>query len=98
MNSSIRSETCNVFNLSWELISDETSNDPTLSSLRGAIEGSLLDNPPSPDLRQSDYWQYSDSLRVLDGVVLFCDRVVIPPKLRLAVLDILHSANKALLQ
>ena len=39
-------------------------------------------------------WTYRDSLNVTDGVILYRDRVVVPPSLRDNVLQILNSAHQ----
>ena len=40
------------------------------------------------------FWTYRDSLNVTDGVILYRDRVVVPPSLRDKGLRILHSAHQ----
>jgi len=42
------------------------------------------------------YWRYKDKLYIMDGVVMYDDRVVIPPSLRTAVLETLHSAHQGI--
>ena len=42
----------------------------------------------------SQFWQYRDRLYVIDGVVIYDDRVVIPTVLRCLVLDTLHAAHQ----
>ena len=46
----------------------------------------------NPDLKP--YWRYRDGLYELDGVVLYNDRVVVPPSLRRQVIDTLHAAHQ----
>ena len=40
------------------------------------------------------FWTYRESLNVTDGVILYRDRVVVPPSLRDKVLRILHSEHQ----
>ena len=40
------------------------------------------------------FWEVRDHLYVHDGVVLYKDRIVIPPALRQRVIDNLHSAHQ----
>ena len=49
-----------------------------------------------PELRQ--YHQFRDGLTSFDGVVLYNDRIVIPPSLRDRVLQALHSAHQGVSQ
>ena len=46
----------------------------------------------SADLRE--FWKYRDKLSIVDGVLLCDGAVVVPTKLRQAVLDILGSAHQ----
>ena len=43
-----------------------------------------------PTLRE--YYQFRDHLYTVDGVILYKDRIVIPPSLRQHALSVLHSA------
>ena len=40
------------------------------------------------------YWRYRESFYVSDGVILYNDRVVLPPSLRSKALNTLHSAHQ----
>jgi len=40
------------------------------------------------------YFQYREGLSTVDGVILYKDRIVVPPSLRQEVLDVLHSAHQ----
>ena len=42
----------------------------------------------------SEYIRYRDSLYITDGVILYQDRVVVPPSLRKVILQGLHSAHQ----
>ena len=42
----------------------------------------------------SAFWTYRESLYISDGVIMYCDRAVIPASLRDDVLQILHSAHQ----
>jgi hypothetical protein len=41
-----------------------------------------------------EYFQFRDNLYTVDGVILYKDRVVIPPQLRDDILTTLHSAHQ----
>ena len=41
-----------------------------------------------------DYWRHRENLLVVEGMVMFKERVVIPAALRKVVLETLHSAHQ----
>ena len=76
--------------ISWSNLAIETSKDASLSSLMKAIlDGSLAERS-----NLSQFAKYKDSLYVYDGVILYNDRVLVPPSLRKSVLAVLHSAHQ----
>ena len=44
----------------------------------------------------SHFWQYRDRLYIIDGVVIYDDRVVVPTMLRNVVLEALHAAHQGI--
>jgi len=90
---SIKQNTPNETSLSWDRIVSETQRDPTLSTLLECVQkGFQEDHHQIPDLKP--YWRYCDALYELDGVLLYNDRVVVPPSLRQQVIDTLHAAHQ----
>ena len=87
-----------VKSLTWDDIRMATNSDPTMIALGSTIEDGFPENKTSlaPDLRP--YHQFRDSLTTFDGVILYHDRVVIPPSLRDQVLHSLHSAHQGVSQ
>ena len=87
-----------IKSVTWDDIRLATSSDPMMSLLVQHIEDGIPDsrNEMVHDLRQ--YHQYRDSLTTFDGVVLYRDRIVIPPSLRDTVLSALHSAHQCVSQ
>lgn len=91
--SAIQSETRNLTSITWEALSRETRNDPTFNTLHEAIAQGFPDEyRTNPSTVQ--YWRYRDNLQLVDGVIIYNDRVVVPPSLRPTVLDVLHSAHQ----
>ena len=86
----ISHETTEVLSLDWQTLVSETSRDQTLSQLARAITNEFRGEYPNI----SPFLRYKESLYLQDGVVMFCDRVVIPAALRPTVLDTLHSAHQ----
>lgn len=87
-----------IKSVTWDDIRFATNSDPMMSFLVQYIEDGIPDSRSEmfQDLRQ--YHQYRDSLTTFDGVVLYRDRVVIPPCLRDTVLSALHSAHQSVSQ
>ena len=81
--------------VTWDRVQTATSSDPNLSLLVNMLEA---ENPPEtysdwPD-NLSEYHRYRDHLYTIDGVLMYKDRVVIPPLLRQVCLTALHSAHQ----
>ena len=77
--------------VSWTLLAQETAADPSLGHLRKQLEQGYVDyNDPALDSLKS----VGESLYTQDGVLLYQDRVIVPPSLRHRVLQHLHSAHQ----
>ena len=76
-----------------------TASDSDMSALVDAIHNGFPDMP-SPmfsDIRvYRQYRQYRDKLTEYDGVIIYRDRIIIPPTLRSDVLQALHSAHQGI--
>ena len=89
-----RSTLSRIQAVTWERVRDETGRDIHLLQLADMAEhgfpariGDL-----SPQLRQ--FWNIREDLSIVDGVLLYKDRVVIPPALQQEVCDHLHGAHQ----
>ena len=94
--SSLHAETRESIALSWETIASETAADPTMHKLLEVVSNGFPDECRTEDSGIASFWIYRDSLYVSDGVLLYNDRVVIPPALRSKVLEILHAAHQGI--
>ena len=76
----------------WSLLAQETAVDPCLGHLLHLIEqdGRIDSSDPALGALSS----VCDALYVQDGVILYQDRVVIPPSLRRRVVGHLHAAHQ----
>ena len=65
-----------------------------MQALLGTIETGMPEfrHELPPPLRE--YFQLRDELSTVDGVILYKDRLVIPPSLREEVLAHIHAANQ----
>ena len=86
----ITRETEQITAISWSMIAEATLKDPILSALSTAIREEFTGEYPLINA----YTRYRESLYMLDGVILYNDRVVVPTSLRKAVLEVLHSAHQ----
>ena len=75
-------------------LATETASDPTMRLLLDNIQEGFPDDRRAANDDIAAFWTYRDSLNVTDGVILYRDRVVVPPSLRDKVLRILHSAHQ----
>lgn len=92
---SVKRDTVSHFLLSWEEISKETHRDPSMKALHDYIITGFPDQLPEHLSPLKPYWRYRESFYVSDdGVILYNDRVVLPPSLRSRALDTLHSAHQ----
>ena len=89
----IQREATEISSLPWSRIVEETAKDDDMRALLQTVESGF---PASDkDLHHAAaYWQFREALYVSDGVVMFDDRVVVPPSLRRTVLDNLHAAHQ----
>ena len=80
--------------VTWDKVMIATQSDEYMLQLLDTIEHgfptSKLDLPK--DIQE--YHQYRDDLYSIDGLVLYKDRIVIPPSLREDILNILHSVHQ----
>ena len=82
-----------VTTISWPHLAQETQNDASMRALLETVHAGFPDDArhlPHAAL----YWRYRDALYELEGVIMYQDRVVVPPALRQHVLDNLHAAHQ----
>ena len=81
------------FAITWELVLAESQKDPSICALaRQVAAGFPLEKGNMPP-EIADFWDFRHSLNVMDGAVLYNDRIVVPSSLRQRVLENLHSAH-----
>ena len=80
--------------ITWEKIQSETLQDNKLRELLNTIEIGIPQNKSNMHTQIKEYHKYRSSLCVLDGVILYKDRVLVPTSLRTDVLQTLHSAHQ----
>lgn len=87
-----------IQSITWDNVRIATTSDPLMSELLNVIEDGFPNSRSDlhPEVRQ--YYQFRDHLTTYDGVILYRDRIVIPPSLRGRVLTALHSAHQGVTQ
>ena len=80
--------------ITWDKVRIATTSDENMSTLVNIVEDRMPEfrhELPEP-LRE--YHQFRDHMYTVDGVVVYKDRVVIPPALRQDCLTALHAAHQ----
>ena len=70
-----------TFAISWECIATETASDPTMRLLLDTIQEGFPDDRSAANDDIAAFWTYHDTINVTGGVILYRDRVVVPPSL-----------------
>ena len=83
-----------IESVTWDNVREQTTSDPTMRHLHDMIlMGFPEDSRIMPELTRI-YHQYRSDLSIVEGVILYQDRIVIPPSLRDQVLETLHAAHQ----
>ncbi|RUS78870.1 hypothetical protein EGW08_013375 [Elysia chlorotica] len=87
-----------VKSVTWDNVRLATASDPIMIALSKTIEDGFPDDRTHlpPEIRE--FYQFRENLSTFDGVILYHDRVVVPPSLRVKILQMLHSAHQCVSQ
>lgn len=77
----------------WEDVRQATTANVEMRDLVHTIESGLPEHQTEWPQKLQVYHQYRDQLSTVDGVALYKDRVIIPPRLRPNILSSLHAAH-----
>ena len=80
--------------VTWKRVRKATETDPGMLSLVHTIEEGFPNTCEEALPGVQPYWQHRDRLSVVEQVVMFGDRVVIPPSLRSEVCESLHAVHQ----
>ena len=80
--------------VTWDRVREETASDPAMVELYNIVQSGF--NIPQENLSPNltSYYRFREYLSTIDGVLIYKNRVVIPPTLRPEVLENLHSAHQ----
>ena len=77
----------------WETVAEQTQLDPDFCALLVFIHDGFPSECPESDVMRS-FWQYRNAIYEEDGVIMYDDRIVVPPSLREKVLNTFHAAHQ----
>ena len=84
----------NVCIITWDLVKKESQKDSQIQDLIKTIASGFPLSKESLPPSLQDFWKCRNDLYVIDEVVLYKNRIVIPKTLRKDVLQFLHSAHQ----
>ena len=91
-------QTANALNtiqaVNWEKVQVATSSDTDMEHLLSIVENGFPHCKNELPSQLQSYFQFRDKLSSSGGVVLYKNRIVIPPSLRPDVLSLLHCAHQ----
>ena len=88
--------TLNLKSVTWNRIRTATASDEDMLTLTELIESGMPDFRHEIPKAIREYFQFRNYLHTIDGVVVYKDRIVIPPSLRDEVLCALYSAHQGI--
>ena len=80
--------------ITWDRVRLATTSDQDMAALLHIIEHGFPQFRHELPATLQEYYQFRDHLYTVDGVILYKDRIVIPPSLRQHILATLHSAHQ----
>ena len=78
----------------WDSVKLATTSDKDLNQLVSIIESGFPEFRHELPPALHEYSQFREDLYTVDGVILYKDRIIIPPSLRQQILTVLHSAHQ----
>ena len=80
--------------VTWDRVREATSSDVDMHTLDEMATDGIPDSKTEVPETIRDYHQYRENITSTDGVILYKDRVIVPPSLRGEVLSTLHAAHQ----
>ncbi len=76
-----------------EQIRKETASDETMKTLAATIRRGWPESRKQVPNDIQDFWNYRDELSEVEGILLKQDRIIIPPNLRVKMLEKIHQSH-----
>ena len=80
--------------ITWDIVKSESEKDSLTRLLSSMVTSGFPSTRSETPPEIAQYWDYRHGLNVMDGVILYNDRIIIPSALRERVLLNLHSAHQ----
>merc|ERR1719320_402506 len=80
--------------VTWQELQEATNNDEVLVKLREEIQRGMADSSHDVPAELKEFHRYRHGLLVMDGVVTYKQRLVVPVSLQKRVLETLHAAHQ----
>ena len=80
--------------VTWNKVRIATTSDDTMNALRDVIESGMPESRNDLPVPLQDYHQFINDLHTTDGIIVYKDRLMIPPILPGEVLTALHAAHQ----
>lgn len=80
--------------ITWDRVRLATSSDDKFTLLMGIIQSGMPDKVHNLPPHLREYHQFRHHLYSVDGVIMYKERILVPPKLRPEVLNSLHAAHQ----
>ncbi|XP_071478837.1 uncharacterized protein [Diadema antillarum] len=87
-------ESLHLKSVTWDRVRTATASDDNMQALLNAIEAGMPEFRHELPTTIREYFPFRDALSAVDGIILYKDRIVIPPSLREEVLAHLHAAHQ----
>ena len=81
--------------VTWDKVCQATSSDDNMNHLLTLIESGMPMSRHDLPVKLQEYHQHRDNLHVVDGVIIYRNRIMIPPALRQTCLNALHAAHQS---
>lgn len=82
--------------VTWDRVRRETSSDLDLHKLVNIVESGMPQSREELPTSLQEYHQFRQDICTVDGILIYKDRIIIPPSLRKEVLIALHSAHQGI--
>lgn len=84
----------NIQSITWDRVRTATASDENMQALLNIVECGIPDSAREMPAEIREFHQFRENLHSTDGVLLYKDRIVVPPTLREDILNSLHSAHQ----
>ena len=92
--SSYQLDSLAVRSVTWDRVCTATASDNSMNELINFIESGIPEFRHKFPPQMREYFQFREHLYTIDGVIIYKDRIIIPPSLWEEILSALHAAHQ----